>query len=59
LLLHGGRSAAQAATSGYQHALLAGAALVLVSAFVAMLAPSHGQTIPTVEEKEPALDLAA
>ena len=58
-LLQGGRDAAQAATSGYQHALIAGAALVLVSAFVAMFAPSHRQAAPAVEEEEPALDLAA
>jgi EmrB/QacA subfamily drug resistance transporter len=59
LLKGGSDSAAQAATSGYQHALIAGAALVLVSAFVAMLAPGHRQATPTVEEEEPALDLAA
>jgi EmrB/QacA subfamily drug resistance transporter len=58
-LLRGGRDAAQAATSGYQHALIVGAGLVLVSAFIAMLAPGHRQATPMVEEEEPALDLAA
>jgi MFS family permease len=59
LLKNGGDSAAQAATSGYQHALIAGAALVLVSAFVALFAPSHRQAAPAVQEDEPALYLAA
>jgi EmrB/QacA subfamily drug resistance transporter len=62
-LLHAGHdSVAQAATHGYQLALLAGAAFVLAATIVALLAPNTRQTAPVVEEEpaeEPALDLAA
>jgi fucose permease len=39
-LLHGGQGLADAATGGYQRALLAGACFVLAAGFVAMLAPN-------------------
>ena len=57
-LLHAGDAAAQAATHGYQRALLAGACFVLAASVVALLTPNAHQTQPVVEE-EPALDLAA
>jgi MFS family permease len=58
-LLQGGTdSVAQAATGGYQRALLAGACLVLAAAVIAVLTPKTRQIEPVVEE-EPALDLAA
>jgi EmrB/QacA subfamily drug resistance transporter len=58
-LLHGGdHTIAQAATSGYGRALLAGAGLVLAATIVAILAPNSRQSKPVIEE-EPALDLAA
>jgi EmrB/QacA subfamily drug resistance transporter len=58
-LLHAGHdSVAQAATHGYQRALMAGAFFVLAASVVALLAPNSRQTAPVVEE-EPALDLAA
>jgi MFS family permease len=58
-LLHGGHdTVAQAATHGYQRALVAGAALVLAATVVALLAPNRRQSEPVIEE-EPALDLAA
>ncbi len=58
-LLHTGHdTVAQAATHGYQRALLAGAGLVLAATVVALLAPNTRQAPPVVEE-EPALDLAA
>jgi MFS family permease len=58
-LLEGGHhTLAQAATHGYQRALLVGAAFVLASTFVAMFAPNARQSEPAIEE-EPALDLAA
>src|SRR2546422_7347069 len=57
-LLHAGRdTVAQAATHGYQRALLAGAGLMLAATVVALLAPNTRQTAPI--EEEPALDLAA
>jgi EmrB/QacA subfamily drug resistance transporter len=56
-LLHGGHdTVAQAATHGYQRALMAGAAFVLAATVVATLAPNTRQ--PVIEE-ELALDLAA
>jgi EmrB/QacA subfamily drug resistance transporter len=62
-LLHGGHaSVAQAATDGYQRALMIGALLVLAAGAVALLARNTRQTAPAVEEEqaqEPALDLAA
>jgi EmrB/QacA subfamily drug resistance transporter len=58
-LLHGGHdTVAQAATHGYQRALMAGAAFVLAATIVALLAPNRRQSEPVIEE-EPALDLAA
>jgi EmrB/QacA subfamily drug resistance transporter len=58
-LLDGGHdSVAQAATHGYQLALLAGAGFVLAATIVAIFAPNTRQSEPVIEE-EPALDLAA
>jgi fucose permease len=57
--LHSGHdTVAQAATHGYQRALMAGAGLVLAAAIVAMLAPNTRESKPVIEE-EPSLDLAA
>jgi EmrB/QacA subfamily drug resistance transporter len=57
-LLHAGHdTVAQAATHGYQRALLAGAGLVLAASVVALLAPNTRETAAV--EEEPALDLAA
>jgi EmrB/QacA subfamily drug resistance transporter len=58
LLRAGHDSVAQAATHGYQRALMAGAAFVLAATVVAILAPNTRQSKPAIEE-EPALDLAA
>jgi EmrB/QacA subfamily drug resistance transporter len=58
-LLHTGHdSVAEAATGGYQRALLAGSVLMVAASVVALLAPNTRQTAPVVEE-EPVLDLAA
>jgi Na+/melibiose symporter-like transporter len=58
-LLHAGHdSVTQAATGGYQRALLAGACLVLAATVIAVLTPNTHQIEPVLEE-EPALDLAA
>jgi EmrB/QacA subfamily drug resistance transporter len=58
-LLHAGHnSVAEAATGGYQRALLAGACLIVAATVVAFLTANARQTEPTVEE-EPVLDLAA
>jgi fucose permease len=58
-LLHGGHDTlAQAATHGYQRALMAGAGLVLAAAIVAMLAPNTRESKPVIED-EPIVDLAA
>jgi hypothetical protein len=58
-LLHAGHdSIAQAATHGYQRALMAGALFLLAAGVVALLARNTRQAAPVVEE-EPALDLAA
>jgi EmrB/QacA subfamily drug resistance transporter len=58
-LLHAGHdSVAQAATHGYQRALMAGAGFVLAATVVALLAPNTRQSEPAIEE-EPVLDLAA
>ncbi len=58
-LLHAGRdTVAQAATGGYQRALMAGAVFVLAATVVAALAPNTRQRTPVIEE-EPVLDLAA
>jgi EmrB/QacA subfamily drug resistance transporter len=49
-LLHGGHdSIAQAATHGYQRALMAGAGLVLAATLVAIFAPNIRQTEPAVQ----------
>jgi EmrB/QacA subfamily drug resistance transporter len=58
-LLHAGHdTVAEAATHGYQRALMVGAGFVLAATAVALLAPNHRQTEPVVEE-DPSLDLAA
>jgi EmrB/QacA subfamily drug resistance transporter len=58
-LLHGGHdTVAQAATHGYQRALMVGAGFVLAATAVAILAPNTRQSEPVIEE-EPVLDLAA
>jgi MFS family permease len=58
-LLHAGHdTVAQAATHGYQRALMAGALLMVAATVVALFARNTRQTAPVVEE-EPALDLAA
>jgi EmrB/QacA subfamily drug resistance transporter len=58
-LLRGGHdTVAQAATHGYQRALMAGAAFALAATVVALFAPNRRQSEPAIEE-EPALDLAA
>jgi predicted MFS family arabinose efflux permease len=57
-LLGAGHSVAEAATNGYQRALLAGAGFVLAAGAVALLARNTRETEAFVEE-EPALDLAA
>jgi EmrB/QacA subfamily drug resistance transporter len=57
-LLDAGSGLAQAATDGYQRALLVGAGIVLAATVVALLTPNTRQVTPVVEE-EPALDLAA
>jgi EmrB/QacA subfamily drug resistance transporter len=60
-LLHGGDSLPQAATHGYQRALLVGAGIVLAATVVALLTPNTRQTTTVVEEKpeDAALELAA
>jgi EmrB/QacA subfamily drug resistance transporter len=59
-LLNGGHdSVAEAATSGYQRALVVGAGLVLASAVIGLFAPNARHTTPAAVEEEPALDLAA
>jgi EmrB/QacA subfamily drug resistance transporter len=58
-VLHGGHdTVAQAATQGYQRALMAGAGFVLAATIVAFLAPNTRRSEPVIEE-EPVLDLAA
>jgi len=58
-VLHGGhRTAVQAATDGYERALLIGAILVLAATAVALLGPNTRQSEPSVDE-EIAIDLAA
>jgi EmrB/QacA subfamily drug resistance transporter len=58
-LLHGGQdTVAQAATGGYQRALMVGAFFVLAATVVALAAPNRRQIEPLIEE-EPVLDLAA
>ena len=62
-LLHGGHaSVAQAATGGYQHALMIGSFFVLAAGAVALLARNTRQTTSVVDAEHaqgPALDLAA
>jgi EmrB/QacA subfamily drug resistance transporter len=59
-LLDGGHdTVAEAATHGYQRALMAGAVLMLGASVVALLARNTRQTSAPVIEEEPALDLAA
>jgi EmrB/QacA subfamily drug resistance transporter len=58
LLDAGHHSVAQAATDGYQLALLAGAGFLFAATLVALLTPNKRQKTPVVEE-EPAFDLAA
>jgi hypothetical protein len=57
-VLRAGDGLAQAATDGYQRALLVGAFIVLAATVVALLTPNSRQTTEANEE-EPALDLAA
>jgi EmrB/QacA subfamily drug resistance transporter len=57
-LLDAGSGLAQAATDGYQRALLVGAGIVLAATVVALLTPNTRQVTPVVEA-EPTLDLAA
>jgi MFS family permease len=58
LLEAGDTTVTQAATDGYQRALMAGAVLMLAASVIALFARNTRQTTPVVEE-EPALDLAA
>ncbi len=58
LLDAGHDTVVQAATHGYQRALMAGAVLVLAATLVAGLAPRRRKSKPVIEE-EPVLDLAA
>jgi EmrB/QacA subfamily drug resistance transporter len=61
-VLRAGDGLAQAATHGYQRALLVGAFIVLAATAVALLTPNNRQTTPVPQEEpapEPALDLAA
>jgi EmrB/QacA subfamily drug resistance transporter len=61
-VLRAGDGLAQAATDGYQRALMVGAFLVLAAGAVALLARNTRQTTPVVDDEpapEPALDLAA
>jgi EmrB/QacA subfamily drug resistance transporter len=57
-LLHSGHGLADAATGGFQRALLAGACLVVAATVVALVTTNRRESESTVEE-EPALDLAA
>jgi EmrB/QacA subfamily drug resistance transporter len=58
-LLQGGHdTVSQAATGGYQRALMIGAFFVLAATVVALAAPNRRQIEPVVDE-EPVLDLAA
>jgi fucose permease len=57
-VLDAGHGVAQAATAGYQRALLAGACFVLAAGVIALIARNTRDAEPAVEE-EPALELAA
>ena len=59
-LLDAGHGVAQAATAGYQRALLAGACFVLAAGVIALVAPNTRDVEPEpAVTEEPALDLAA
>jgi len=58
-VLSAGDGLTQAATHGYQRALLVGAFIVLAATAVALLTPNRRATAAAVVEEEPALDLAA
>ena len=60
-VLSAGDGLAQAATGGYQRALLVGACIVFAATVVALLTPNSHQTTAVVEEEpeDAALDLAA
>jgi EmrB/QacA subfamily drug resistance transporter len=58
-VLRAGDGLAQAATDGYQQALLVGACIVLAATLVALLTANKRETTAAVVEEEPALDQAA
>ena len=58
-VLSAGDGLTQAATHGYQRALLVGAFIVLAATAVALLTPNRRAAAAAVVEEEPALDLAA
>jgi EmrB/QacA subfamily drug resistance transporter len=58
-VLSAGDGLAQAATHGYQRALLVGAFIVGAATALALLTPNTRETTAAVVEEEPALDLAA
>jgi EmrB/QacA subfamily drug resistance transporter len=58
-VLSAGDGLAQAATHGYQRALLVGAFIVVAATALALLTPNTRETTAAVVEEEPALDLAA
>jgi EmrB/QacA subfamily drug resistance transporter len=58
-VLSAGDGLTQAATHGYERALLVGAFIVLAATAVALLTPNRRAAAAAVVEEEPALDLAA
>ncbi|HUC06857.1 MAG TPA: MFS transporter [Solirubrobacterales bacterium] len=58
-VLSAGDGLAQAATHGYQRALLVGAFIVAAATALALLTPNTRETTAAVVQEEPALDLAA
>jgi EmrB/QacA subfamily drug resistance transporter len=58
-VLSAGDGLTQAATHGYQRALLVGAFIVLAATAIALLTPNRRAATAAVVEEEPALDLAA
>ncbi len=58
-VLSAGNDLTQAATDGYQRALLVGAFIVLAATALALLTPNRREAAAAVVEEEPALDLAA
>jgi EmrB/QacA subfamily drug resistance transporter len=58
-VLSAGDGLTQAATHGYQRALLVGAFIVLAATAVALLTPNRRAATAAVVEEKPALDLAA